>query len=449
MGVVFKEIYDQFPHEKVVGVFRMTTPCLFLRDLDVIKQVLIKDFDYFSDRGVSVGDKGLSNNIFHADTDKWRVLRNRFTPIFSSGKLKNMMYLLDECGDKFTLYLKEQCLTKREHDVHPLLQRYTMAAISACAFGLDIDTFKEKIDIWEKIDKLITTPTFVDELDMMFPGVLKKMNMEVFPTYLSGFFRQVVATVIAQRNGVPSNRRDFMDLILELRQQGKIHSTRRYDDSEQIAVELTEDVIAALAFVFYAAGYETSARTMTHMLYELAQNLEIQNKLVAEVDEVLKKHEGKITYETLNDMHYMKKVLDETLRKYPVVDPLQRRAQADYKIPGTDVTVKKDQIVLISILSIQRDAKYYPNPEKFDPERFSAENASSRHACAYLPFGCGPRNCIGMRFGQVQSFICLARLLSKFRVEPCNKTPPTIQFVAKRAILGAEGIYLNIIPRNN
>ncbi|CAH2061696.1 unnamed protein product, partial [Iphiclides podalirius] len=427
----------------------MTTPCLFLRDLDVIKHVFIKDFDYFSDRGVSVGDKGLSKNIFHADADNWRILRNRFTPIFSSGKLKNMMYLLDERGDRFIVYLKEQCLTRSEFDVHPLLQKYTMAAISACAFGLEIDTFNENIEALEKMDKLLTTPSFVDELDMMFPGVLKKMNLEVFPAYIDEFFRQLVATVITQRNGVPSNRRDFMDLILELRQQRQINSTKRYDDSEQIVLELTEDVIAALAFVFYAAGYETSARTMTYMLYELAKNQDIQNKVIAEVDEVLKKHEGKMTYETLNDMHYMKMVLDETLRMYPIVDPLQRRALADYKIPGTDVTVKKDQIVIVSILSVQRDAKHYPNPDKFDPERFSVENASNRHACAYLPFGCGPRNCIGMRFAHVQSRICIAKFLSKFRVEPCSKTPQTIEFVAKRLILGADGIYLNIIPRTN
>ncbi|CAH2061695.1 unnamed protein product, partial [Iphiclides podalirius] len=426
----------------------MTTPCLFLRDLDVIKQVLIKDFDLFSDRGVSVSDKGLSNNIFNAEPDRWRVLRNRFTPIFSSGKLRNMIHLLDECGDKFVAYLKEQSLNKCEYDVHPLLQKYTMASIVACAFGLEIDTFREKIDALEKLDVILTTPSFLDELDMMFPGVLKKMNLELFPAFLNEFFRQLVATVITQRNGVPSNRRDFMDLILELRQQGKIHSSKRYDDSEQIGVELTEDVIAAMAFAFYAAGYETSARTMTYVLYELAKNQNIQNKLIAEVDEVLKKCGGKVTYETLNDMHYMKKVLDETLRMYPVVDPLQRSAQADYKIPGTDVTVKKGQIVLVSILSIQRDAKYYPNPEKFDPERFSTENANSRHTCAYLPFGCGPRNCIGIRFAQVQTRMCIAKFLSKFRVEPCSKTPPTITFVAKRIILGADEIYLNIIPRS-
>ncbi|CAH2061690.1 unnamed protein product, partial [Iphiclides podalirius] len=156
IGMVFKEIYDQFPDEKVVGIYRMTTPSLLLRDLELIKHVLIKDFDCFSDRGLSLSEKGLSNNLFFSTSDKWRVLRNRFTPIFTSGKLKNMIYLLEQRGDKFVDYLEDQCMKKSEFEVHALLQRYTMATISACAFGLDLDTLNDKIDVLVELDKMIT-----------------------------------------------------------------------------------------------------------------------------------------------------------------------------------------------------------------------------------------------------------------------------------------------------
>ncbi|XP_013140304.1 PREDICTED: cytochrome P450 6B2-like, partial [Papilio polytes] len=138
---VLQDIYNAYPNEKAVGVFRMTTPCLLLRDLDLIKQIMIKDFDQFVDRGLSftaglnnaswigrslqsrnkttcwlitnrclnntgycilrpaVSKEGLGFNLFHADTDTWKVLRNRFTPLFTSGKLKNMFYLMTEQGD--------------------------------------------------------------------------------------------------------------------------------------------------------------------------------------------------------------------------------------------------------------------------------------------------------------------------------------------------------------
>ncbi|CAG4961067.1 unnamed protein product [Parnassius apollo] len=450
IGVLFKEIYDAYPNEKVVGVFRMTTPCLLLRDLDVIKHVLIKDFDYFSDRGVSFGEKGLGNNLFHADSVMWRVLRNRFTPIFTSGKLKYMVYLLSQLGDKFIELVSDICQKQQEHEVHSLVQKYTIATISECAFGLKVDTISDtNSSIFKKIDNIVFAPTFIDEIDMMYPGILRKLEINPFPKDVPDFFEQLVKTVIEQRNGKPTDRKDFMDLILGLRQERKIQGPKRSEDENEITLELTDDIIAAQAFVFYAAGYETSATTMAFMLYALAKNPDIQIKVIAEVDQVLEKYDGKLSFEALNDLKYMEKVFYETLRFYPLVEPLQRKAQRDYKIPGMDVMVKKGQMVLISPLGIQHDEKYYPNPEKFDPERFSSENSSGRHTCAYLPFGTGPRNCIGMRFAKLQLYVCLAKLFSKFRVEPSKRTMPALRFIPRRFLMAAEGgIYLNIVRRD-
>ncbi|CAG4965667.1 unnamed protein product [Parnassius apollo] len=407
---------------------------------------MIKDFDCFSDRGISFSEDGLGANLFHADSCMWYMLRNRFTPLFTSGKLKNMIYLMNERGDKFVDYISY--LDKHEQEIHTLVQKYTIATISACAFGLDIDTLNDKMETLRRINKMVFTTTFANELDMMYPGILKKINSSIFPIEIKHFFDHLVKSVIAQRNSMPTNRKDFMDLILELRQHRKINSTKKSDEEQENTIELTDDIIAAQAFVFYVAGYETSATTMTFMLYELAKNPDVQEKLIKELDEVLQRHNGEVTYETLNDMKYMEKVFDETLRMYPLVEPLQRRAQVDYTIPGTKVTINKGQIVLVSPLGIHHDEKYYPDPEKFDPERFSPENVGNRHPCAYMPFGVGPRNCIGMRFAKVQSRMCITKLLSKFRIETSKRTPKVIEFSPNRPIIGPkEDIYLNIVPR--
>lgn len=401
MGEIFKNIYDSYPNEKVVGVYRMTTPCLLIRDLDIIRHIMIKDFDCFSDRGVSFSEGGLGANLFHAESDLWRVLRNRFTPLFTSGKLKNMLYLMDERGDKFVDYVGSICKERQEHEIYSLVQKYTMATISACAFGLDVDTLADKMETFSRIDKLIFTPSYTIELDMMYPGILKKLNTSIFPAEIKLFFEQLVKTVVDARNGKPTNRKDFMDLLLELREKGEIQGTQRNDEEKKRTVELTNDILAAQAFVFYAAGYETSATTMSFMLYELAKNPDVQEKVIAEIDEVLNNHNGKVTYETLSDLKYMEKVFDETLRIYPLVEPLQRNAQVDYKVPNMDLIIKKGQTVLITPLGIQRDEKYYSDPEIFNPERFSTENTKDRHPCAYMPFGVGPRNCIGKCFVSV------------------------------------------------
>ncbi|XP_030020085.2 cytochrome P450 6B2 [Manduca sexta] len=448
IGIVFQELYNQFPNEKVVGIYRMTTPCLLLRDLDVIKHIMIKDFDVFSDRGVEFSKEGLGVNLFHADGDTWRTLRNRFTPIFTSGKLKNMLYLITERADKFSNYVEKLCYDQPEQEVHSLIQKYTMGTIAACAFGVDIDTLYDKLDTLLLIDKLILQGTYATELDMMFPGILKKLNQSLFPQTVKDFFYDLVKSVMTQRGGVPSNRKDFMDLLLELRQQGHIETTKRNDERERLSLAISEDVIAAQAFVFYVAGYETTATTVSFLLYELAMNPDIQNKLLAEIDDTLAANNGVVDYDTIKSMSYLDRVFDETLRKYPIVEPLQRNAKADYKIPGTDVVVKKGMTVLISPMGIQNDEKYFPKPHIFDPERFTPENAGKRHPCAYIPFGTGPRNCIGMRFARLQGATGLVKLLSKVRVEPSKNTPPIMEIEPKRVIVGPKnGIQLKLIPR--
>ncbi|XP_014365966.2 cytochrome P450 6B5-like [Papilio machaon] len=444
--MVLKDIYDKFPKEKVVGIYRMTTPCLLIRDLDIIKNILIKDFDLFADRGVEFSDEGLGVNLFHADGERWRVLRNRFTPLFTSGKLKNMLRLMTECGDKFVNYVDEIIQTNAEHRMYPLVQRFTMASISACAFGIDLD--KNMLKSLQDLDKLVFTVNYGTELDMMYPGILKKLNGSLFPKSVNTFFDNLTKTVIKQRGGVPTNRKDFVDLILELRQKKVIEGTKRNDDEDVKALELTDSIIAAQTFIFYTAGYETSASTIAYMLYELAKNPDVQDRLIAEIDEVLKRHNGEITYECLSDMPYLGQTFDETLRKYPVADLLQRNAKVDYLIPGTDVTVKKGQTIVLSGWGIHRDPKYYPNPDKFDPERFSPENERNRHSCAYLPFGAGPRNCLGMRFAKWQSQVCIVKFLSKFRVEPSKNTQFDFEYNPTRLFAFPAGdINLNIVRR--
>ncbi|XP_063362387.1 cytochrome P450 6B2-like [Cydia amplana] len=448
IGGVFKNIYESFPREKVVGIFRMTTPSLMVRDLDILKHILVKDFDNFADRGLEFSKKGLGQNLFHSDGETWRGLRSRFSPIFTNSKMKNMMYLLNDRADKFINYVSEIIATTPEHDIHGLVQKYTMSTITGCAFGLDIDTFRGEIQTLKRVDKDIFTPNFALEFDMLFPGALKKLNMSLFPAYIMNFFKDLVETVTTQRNGKPSNRKDFMDLILEMKNQKQVEVTKKHGDEEAITIDITNSVIEAQAFIFYVAGYETSASTMGFMLYHLALDTKIQDRLRNEIDEYLERHGDRIELDTLNELQYLDQVFSETLRMYPIVDILQRKAENDYKLPGTDVTIAKDQIVFASVSGIHHDEKYYSEPEKFDPDRFSPENVAARHSFAYLPFGLGPRHCIGMRFARVQSWVCIIRLLSKFRLEAGKNTVRSFSNNPYRLIMAPnKTLYVNVYPR--
>lgn len=134
---------------------------------------------------------------------------------------------------------------------------------------------------------------------------------------------------------------------------------------------------------------------MSFALYELALNPDVQDKLAEEIRKYTSENGDKLTYDLLQEMKYLDMVVSETLRKYPPVGNLFRQCTKPYTIPGTNVLIEAETRVFIPIYAIHRDPKYYPNPEKFDPERFTPEEKAKRHPMIYMPFGEGPRNCIG------------------------------------------------------
>lgn len=121
-------------------------------------------------------------------------------------------------------------------------------------------------------------------------------------------------------------------------------------------------------------------------LYELALNQDIQDRLRKKNEEILSKYDGEITYEAIMEMKYLDMVFNETLRKFPVVDTQFRTCSKDFKIPNSNLTIPKDTFIVLSSHALHNDERFYDNPEKFDPDRFTDENIKKRHPFAYIPF---------------------------------------------------------------
>lgn len=140
-------------------------------------------------------------------------------------------------------------------------------------------------------------------------------------------------------------------------------------------------------------------------------------------------------------------VCAEALRKYPPFGLVLRMATKDYKVPGMDFTLKKGTSVWIPVYGVHHDPDIYPNPEVFDPERFTPEEIKKRPSTSFLAFGDGPRNCIGLRFGLLQTRVGLATLLKNFDFSACSKTSIPLKFNAKNVVLTSKDkLWLNVKP---
>lgn len=164
---------------------------------------------------------------------------------------------------------------------------------------------------------------------------------------------------------------------------------------EVVHLELDDILVAAQALVFFVAGFETSSSGTSFALHQLAFHPEIQNRAQEEIDQVLKKYNGKLSYDAVKEMTYLEWVFMEGMRIFPPSGFLMRECVKKYTIPETDVTIDAGVKVTVPIQAMHMDPKYFDNPTEFRPERFSPEEIAKRHKFVYLPFGDGPRGCIG------------------------------------------------------
>lgn len=143
-------------------------------------------------------------------------------------------------------------------------------------------------------------------------------------------------------------------------------------------------------------------------------------------------------------------VVPETLRKYPLSASVNRLANEDYPVSGTKHVIEKGTWIKMPVYAVQHDPDIYPDPEKFDPDRFENNASQEHHIMSLLSFGQGPRNCIGQRFALMNLQIVVIMLLKNFEILPCDKTPKSIVFNPKRTVLCSnQNIILEIRPINS
>ncbi|CAG2120493.1 unnamed protein product, partial [Medioppia subpectinata] len=158
---------------------------------------------------------------------------------------------------------------------------------------------------------------------------------------------------------------------------------------------------------FFIAGYDTTSASLSHVVYYLSQNKDKQQILREELNAL----DTDFTYENLNQCQYLNAVIDESLRLAPPLASIQRECICDYKLGNTGITIPAGTNVEFQPYVIHRDPELFADPDQFKPERFLKP---THHPYAYLPFGGGPRLCVGMRFALNEMRMCIAKIVHKF-----------------------------------
>ncbi|XP_034986805.1 cytochrome P450 3A12 isoform X2 [Zootoca vivipara] len=326
---------------------------------------------------------------------------------------------------------------------------FSMDVITSTSFGVDLDSMNNPDDPFVKEIKKLTKFSFNLHILLIFvfpfvASLLKLMKITFFNPEAMNFFERSLAKIKATREKEGQGGRvDFLQLMIDSQKSNSEHQSNALDPSYK---GLTDDEILAQAFTFVFAGYETNSNSLGYTAYFLAIHPDVQQKLQAEIDTILP-DKAPLTYDAIMKLEYLDMVLNETQRLYPFGGRLERLCKKDVEVNG--VTILKDTLVMIPPYTLHRDPEYWPEPDEFRPERFSKENKDKIDPYTYLPFGAGPRNCIGMRFALVTMKVAIAILMQHFSFRVCKETPIPLEMSNEAFLVPKKPIVLRLVPRGD
>lgn len=270
LGETFSDFYNRFKQNKIHGLYFSYRPTLIVNDPEVVQEVMIKEFTSFHDRGLFIDGKvdPLGMHLFLLSGQKWRDLRVKLSPTFTSGKLKSMYPIIRDCAKTLQDYLTKNTQNGKryEFDARDLFARFTTNIISSVAFGIENDSINDRENIFRKMGAKIFEVNFkakvLSILTVFVPAIIEKLKVKQIDKEIDDFIFSVVKQTIDHREkiGTAADRKDFMQLMIQLKNQGYV-SVDKGDDNNEGEIQKSSETkklnfeeIAAQAFVFFAAG---------------------------------------------------------------------------------------------------------------------------------------------------------------------------------------------------
>lgn len=372
-----------------------------LRHPDHLREVLLTRADDFS-KAHSAFDsllQVLGDSLLTSDGENWKRQRRMVQPAFTRKRLGGYGEMMVAETEK----TKARWQHTSEVDMGLEMVDLTLNIVCRTLFSYQPSNKTDQVASAMKI--------FNDSLAgaNILPKWLPTPN-RVRVNRAIGLLDRIIYDIIEQRRAAPESAAQPNDLLQML---------ATAIDSEGSGDQLSAKEIRDQLMTLFLAGHETTSHALTWTWYLLAQNPTVEQKLHKELDQVLAGRTPGI--DDLPALPYTEQVIKEAMRLYPPAYLLARRARCDTEIGGYKVPAGSE--VVIWIYMTHHDARWYPNPDAFIPERFEPDAVAQRPKHAYLPFGAGPRSCIGTEFAMLEARLILATLAQSFRPELTSKEP--------------------------
>ena len=364
----------------------------------------------------------IGDSLFIAEGAHWRWQRRAVAPAFSHRNMLNLSPIMTAAAQRSADRIA--AAGPRAINMLDEMVTSTFDVISDVTFsggdGFDRDA------VHRAIDDYIAEAGKLSLFDILgLPDWLPRPGRAMSGRALKDMKRIADGAIDARAERGPSDTPDLLDLLLD----GTDPKTKR----QMNTAELRDNLLT-----FIVAGHETTALTLSWALYLMGFDQAVQQKARAEAQTVLQGRAA--TGADVENLPYIRQIIDETLRLYPPAGVISRTAQRHDTLCGREV--RPGDTVMVPIYALGRHQQLWDQPDVFDPDRFKDRKAIDRYA--YLPFGDGPRICIGASFAQQEAVIILATLLSRFRFTPvAGKSPEPVMILTLRP---EGGVWLTATP---
>lgn len=386
----------------------------FVSDPGAIKDILVTNQSKFKkSRMLERARLLLGDGLLTSEGDFHKRQRRLVQPAFHRERLATYAAIMSERAAQ----CRERWKPEEHLDISREMMRLTLAIVARALFSADVDS--EADDIGTALTEVFR---MFDMILLPFSEWIEKLKLPPVRRFYRARDRldAIIYRLIAERRANPDDTGDLLSMLLAARDE---------DDSGS----MTDKQVRDEALTLFVAGHETTAVAVAWAWYLLSQNPEAEARFHAEIDQVLV---GKLPgFEDVPRLRYTESVFAETLRLYPPAWAVGRRTLQDYRVDG--FTIPAGDIVLMSPYAVHRDPRWFPDPLKFSPDRWSSDD-STRPKFAYFPFGGGARVCIGERFAWTEGILLLAAIAQRWRLrlEPGQRveTRPLITLRSKHGI---------------